>query len=47
MTSKPKGRSTRKVKSLKVKGVGKNQAKQIKGGPNGPPWIKNTGLRQS
>jgi hypothetical protein len=40
MTSKPKRRSTRKVKSLKVKSVGKDHAKQIKGGPNGPQWIK-------
>ncbi|HEY6928840.1 MAG TPA: hypothetical protein VJA66_04105 [Thermoanaerobaculia bacterium] len=47
MTSKPKRRSTRSVKNLKVKSVGKSQAKQIKGGPIGPQWGKKTLLQQS
>jgi len=47
MTSKSKRRPTRSVKNLKVKSVGKNQAKQIKGGPTGPQWIKKTLLEQS
>jgi hypothetical protein len=47
MTSKSKRRPSCKLKSLKLKSVGKSQAKQIKGGPTGPQWIKKTLLQQS
>jgi hypothetical protein len=47
MATKRRETSAKKVKSLKIKNVGKNQAKQIKGGPMGPPWSKKTLLQQS
>ena len=47
MATKRRETTGKKLKSLKVKSVGKSQAKQIKGGPNGPQWIKKTLLEQS
>jgi hypothetical protein len=40
MATKGGRQSTRKVKNLKVKTVPADKAKQVKGGPTGPLWIK-------
>jgi hypothetical protein len=40
MSDKGRKKSTRTVKNLKVKSVSVDKAKQIKGGPNGHPWMK-------
>ena len=47
MGTKRARQSTRKVKNLKLKNVSTDKAKQVKGGPNGPPWIKQGITTQS
>ena len=47
MATKRGKQSTRKVKNLKVKSVSADKAKQVKGGPNGTPWIKQGPTTQS
>jgi hypothetical protein len=40
MATKRARQSTRKVKSLKVKSLSADKAKQVKGGPISNPWMK-------
>jgi hypothetical protein len=47
MATKRARKSARRVKNLKLKSVSADKAKQVKGGPNGPPWIKQGLTSQS
>lgn len=40
-------RPTGKLESLKVKSMKENQTRLVKGGPNGPQWLKITTLVKS
>jgi len=44
MTGKSIRRPSRKLDSLKIKSLKENQTKKIKGGPNGPQWLRKTSL---